>query len=92
MRGTKGARRDWRRSNDNVCFASMPKISANALSREAIVARSLFTMPSYLAAWAMPHTSADLLFYCLFAVGLVLGAMLIKLRRILQPPTRACAS
>jgi hypothetical protein len=53
---------------------------------------ALFTMPSYLAAWAMPHTSADLLFYCLFAVGLVLGAMLIKLRRILQPPTRACAS
>jgi hypothetical protein len=37
-------------------------------------------------------TSADLLFYCLFAVGLVLGAMLIELRRILQHPTKACAS
>lgn len=43
----------------------------------------LFTIPSYLAAWAMPHTSGDLLFYCVFAAGLALGGMLIGMRRAL---------
>jgi hypothetical protein len=38
---------------------------------------ALFTIPSYLAAWAMVHTSADLLFYCLFTVGLGIGAAVV---------------
>jgi len=45
---------------------------------------ALFTIPSYLAAWAMVHTSADLLLYCLFAIGLALGASLILVRAVLR--------
>jgi hypothetical protein len=33
-----------------------------------------FTIPSYLVAWATPHTIADLLFYCLFCIGLGIGS------------------
>ena len=46
----------------------------------------LFTLPSYFAVWAMPPTSADLLLFCLMALGLMLGAVLLvtheTLRRI----------
>jgi hypothetical protein len=45
---------------------------------------ALFTIPSYLAAWAMVHTSADLLFYCLFGIGLALGAGLTFVRAVLR--------
>jgi hypothetical protein len=38
---------------------------------------ALFTAPPYLAAWAQPHTSGDLLLYCLFTIGLATGATLI---------------
>jgi len=34
------------------------------------------SIPSYLVAWATPHTTADLLFYCLFCVGLGLSAVM----------------
>jgi hypothetical protein len=40
----------------------------------------LFTLPTYFAAWAAPQTSADLLLYCLFAVGVAMGTMLVSLR------------
>jgi hypothetical protein len=45
---------------------------------------ALFTIPAYLAAWAMPHTSGDLLLYCLLAVGLALGAILVCVRSLLR--------
>jgi hypothetical protein len=54
---------------------------------------ALFTIPSYLAAWAMVHTSADLLFYCLFAAGLALGAIVVwarsAMRRLISPHASA---
>jgi hypothetical protein len=50
---------------------------------------ALFTIPAYLAAWAMPDTSADLLFYCLFAIGLALAAILVSVRRALRIPMSA---
>jgi hypothetical protein len=31
-------------------------------------------IPSYLVAWAEPQTTADLLFYCLFCIGLGIGS------------------
>jgi hypothetical protein len=40
----------------------------------------IFTVPSYLAAWATPHTTADLLFYCIFCIALGLSAPLQALR------------
>jgi hypothetical protein len=40
----------------------------------------IFTIPSYLVAWATPHTIADLLFYCLFSIGTGLGAGLESVR------------
>jgi hypothetical protein len=37
-------------------------------------------IPSYLVAWATPHTTADLLFYCLFCIGLGLSAVIQLMR------------
>jgi hypothetical protein len=42
-----------------------------------------FTLPNYFAAWAAPHTAADLLLCCLFGIGLAAGAMLIAARSVL---------
>ncbi len=41
---------------------------------------ALFTLPAYLAAWALPHTVGDLLLYCLIALGLVVGTLLAFVR------------
>ena len=41
---------------------------------------ALFTLPSYLAAWAMPHTSADLLLYSLMGAGLACGAGVVFIK------------
>ena len=32
------------------------------------------SIPAYFTAWATPHTIADLLFYCLFCIGLGIGS------------------
>jgi hypothetical protein len=45
---------------------------------------ALFTLPSYIAVWAMPHTSADLLLYCFFSIGLACGAILLGLRAAMR--------
>jgi hypothetical protein len=45
---------------------------------------ALFTIPAYLAAWAIPPTSADLLLYCLIAIGLAFGALISFLRSLFQ--------
>ena len=45
---------------------------------------ALFTIPSYMAAWAMPHTSADLLLYCFFSIGLILGTIVLGIRRAVR--------
>ncbi len=51
----------------------------------------LFTIPSYFAAWAMVHTSADLLFYSLFLVGLGVGATVMFGRSAMRRLTSARA-
>jgi hypothetical protein len=48
-----------------------------------------FTLPTYFAAWAYPPTSADLLLYCLFGLGLAAGAMLVAARSALPPHVHA---
>jgi len=52
----------------------------------------IFTIPSYLVAWATPHTIADLLFYCLFCIGTGLGAALETLRAVVSRASAARAS
>lgn len=60
-----------------ACFV-INSISLAELRRIAGVTllSACFTLPSYLAVWAMPHTSGDLLLYCIFALGLAVGAAL----------------
>jgi hypothetical protein len=74
-----------------VFFSVGGRMTNSELLRIATITllSALFTIPSYLAAWAMPHTSGDLLFYCVFATGLALGGMLIGMRRALWGPTSA---
>jgi hypothetical protein len=38
------------------------------------------SIPTYLVAWSTPHTTADALFYCLFCIGLGLGAVVQSMR------------
>jgi hypothetical protein len=45
----------------------------------------LFWLPTYLAAWAAPHLIADLLFYCLFLLGLSTAALLVSMRALFVP-------
>jgi len=60
-------------------------ISTAELSRIVGVTLLLaaFTLPNYFAAWAAPHTAADLLLCCLFGIGLAVGAMLVAARSAL---------
>jgi hypothetical protein len=38
------------------------------------------SLPTFLVAWANPHTTADLLFYCFFFIGLGLAALVQSMR------------
>jgi hypothetical protein len=62
-------------------------VSMAELSRIAGVTLLLmaFTLPTYFAVWASPSTAADILLYCLFGFGLVVGAMLVAARTALPP-------
>ncbi len=54
--------------------------------RELAAATTLFaafTIPPYIAVWAMPHTSADLFLYCLFGLGLAAEAAIVGARALL---------
>jgi hypothetical protein len=57
-------------------------VSTAELSRVVGVTLLLvaFTLPTYVAVWASPPTAGDLLFYCLFGLGLAVGAMLVAVR------------
>lgn len=39
-----------------------------------------FTIPSYIAVWALPYTTADLLFYLLFCIGFAAGSGVMSAR------------
>jgi hypothetical protein len=65
-----------------LTFMSLVRASVLDLSRIAGVTfiSAFSTIPSYLAVWAAPHTSADLLLYCLFSVGFALCACVVLAR------------
>jgi hypothetical protein len=60
-----------------ISTAELPRIAGVTLLLAA------FTLPNYFAVWAAPHTAADLLLYCLFGLGLAVGAMLVATRSAL---------
>lgn len=74
----------------SLCLASayfsIATISLPEFGRMAAVVllSALFTIPSYIAAWAMPHTSADLLLCCLVSVGLAFGAAELGIRTAMR--------
>jgi hypothetical protein len=53
---------------------------------------AISTIPSYLIAWAMPHTTADLLFFCLFCVVLGLSAVIQPMRATVRRASAAGAN
>jgi hypothetical protein len=61
---------------------SSPRFGAQIIGATASFAA--FNSITYLVVWAMPHTAADLLFFCLFVIGF--GAMIAtaKFREILD--------
>ena len=61
-------------SIETVTFSDIARIAGVTLLS------ALFTLPTYFAVWAVPHTSADLLLYCLFACGLALSAIPVSVR------------
>jgi hypothetical protein len=69
-----------------LLFFSVEAIAIQDLARVAglTLLSALFTIPAYLAAWAMPHTSGDLLFYCLFAIGLLSGTVVVYARMLMR--------
>jgi hypothetical protein len=71
-----------------LCFIVQP-VTLPELCRLAGVTLLLavFIIPAYLAAWAMPHTSADLFLYCLVTIGLALGAVVVSVKAALLRPT-----
>lgn len=69
-----------------LTYFSITKVAINDLSRIGGVTllSAAFTVPSYLAVWAMPHTSADLLLYCIFTIVLIIGLGVICFRQVLS--------
>ena len=65
---------------------SITKVAINDLSLIGGVTllSAAFTVPSYLAVWAMPHTSADLLLYCIFTMVLIIGLGVMCFRQVLS--------
>lgn len=51
---------------------------------------AIFDSVSYLVAWALPHTTVDLLFFCLFAIGMGGVIAVAKLSANVFPHTRKC--
>lgn len=70
------------------CLAKIALKDLWAVTRVTLLA-ALFTLPSYVAVWAMPHTSADLLLYCVFTTCLAVGAVISAIKWTLA---RSCAS
>jgi hypothetical protein len=68
-----------------VSTAELPRVAGVTLLLAA------FTLPTYVAVWASPPVSADLLFYYLFGLGLAAGAMLVAARSVLPLASKALA-
>jgi hypothetical protein len=69
----------------SLAHFGMTTISRAELHRVAGVTliSALFTLPAYFIAWASPHTSGDLLLYCLMGFGLAVGTLLVSAQPLL---------
>ncbi len=72
-----------------TCLVAFAILSPLAATNAYVIAGATalfaaFSTVPYIAVWALPHTSGDLLFFCLFALGLVLTSA-IELVRALLP-------
>jgi len=74
-----------------VLFALIPMPMSSSNSNTVIAGATalfaLFTTLPYIAVWAMPHTSGDLLLYCIFALGLGGTAIIEKIRLLVDRST-----
>jgi hypothetical protein len=71
-----------------VTRSSIPQTIAGATTLFAA-----FSILPYIAVWAMPHTGADLVFYCLFGLGLAATVAIARIRSALMPfPSRLRAT
>jgi hypothetical protein len=67
-----------------LIFSSTSPSSNIAIARVALLL-VLFSMAPYIAVWAKPFTSGDLLLYCFFCLGLAAIAIVEKSRALLLP-------
>jgi hypothetical protein len=70
-----------------VCLVGPAGVLASERRRVIVAVTLLFTastIPPYLVAWANPGTIADLLFFSVFWVGLVLGALCFGTQAVLR--------
>jgi hypothetical protein len=71
-----------------VTRSSIPQTIAGATTLFAA-----FSILPYIAVWAMPHTGADLVLYCLFGLGLAATVAIARIRSALMPfPSRLRAT
>lgn len=61
---------------------AMPMKELRRIADVTLIA-TLFTLPTYFAAWARVHTDSELIVYTLMILGLAVGAIVILLRSLL---------
>jgi hypothetical protein len=68
-----------------ACFSTstMPVRNSARIAGTALMFAALSTLPS-MVAWALPHTIADLLFYCIFCAGIALAVVSAAARAALR--------
>ena len=72
-------------------LAPMPGSDMRRIGGLSLLAGGCAILP-LIAAWALPATAADLLFYCLFLVGLGLGSALAAARAAIWPTVAVAAT
>ena len=71
-----------------LAFALVSPLASNdtRIIAGATALFALFSTIPYIAVWAMPHTSGDLLCFCLFALGLLITTTIERIRA--HPPSK----
>lgn len=76
-----------------VAFAAIPSPLSSLRSHRLIAVIALlfgvFSLLPLIAAWANPSTDGDLLFYCLFGIGLAATALIQRIRVTRKAPSPA---
>ena len=74
-----------RRTKGDVYRAPIASSNSHLVIAGATILLAAFSTLPYIAVWAMPHTSGDLLLLCLFGIGLMGTAIVAKGRNLLFP-------